>query len=81
MTDEEIDLQIQKELDVIAGMLKDKIYTGDMAYQDFEDEVGNLVDKHCPITAAESKKIIMGIFVFWGNVRNYVREKANIKFE
>ena len=71
------DYNIQAELDFIANMIQDKVYDD---YCIFEDEVADLIKLHCPICQSEIDKVTIGIFMVMGNIRNYVREKANIQF-
>lgn len=71
------DIIMQKELDKVVEILKNKTYSD---YCQFEDEVGGLLKKHCPTCQEEIKKIRIGIFPFMSNIRNYIRFNAGISF-
>lgn len=71
------DIKMQEELDNISSMLLNKIYDD---YCIYENEVGNLIEKYCSICQKEINNTTMGIFMLLGNIRNYIREKANIQF-
>ena len=72
------EIKIQKELDNIAGILQNKTYDD---YCKYEDEVGDLIEKHCPFCQNEIDNTTIGIFMLLANIRNYIREKANIQFK
>lgn len=71
------DIDIQMELDEISDMIRNKIYYD---YCEYEDEVAMLIKKYCPICSREIKNTKIGIFILMGNIRNYIRQKAGIKF-
>jgi hypothetical protein len=74
---DETDIAMQNELDNIAVMLDGSIFKD---YGDYEDKVGELIDQYCPVCKEEINNTRMGIFMFLGSIRNYIRTKVNIKF-
>jgi hypothetical protein len=74
---DETDIKMQNELDLIATKLQNKIYDN---YCIYEDEVACLINAYCPICKEVIDNTTIGIFMLMGNIRNYVREKANIQF-
>lgn len=75
---DETDIAMQNELDKIAAMLNGSMFSD---YGIYEDKVGELIDKYCPVCKKEIKNTRMGIFMLLGSIRNYIRTKADIKFE
>jgi predicted RecB family nuclease len=74
---DETDIKMQEELDIIAGMLQKKSYND---YYKYEDDVAKLINTYCPVCKSEINNTTIGIFVLLGNIRNYIRTKANIQF-
>jgi predicted RecB family nuclease len=72
-----IDKAIQKELNKVAKIMKNKTFSD---YCDYEDEVGRLIGLHCPICRNEIEHIGIEIGIMMTNIRNYVRYKAKIIF-
>ena len=72
----DIERKMQAELDLISNKLANKKYDN---YCDYEDEVGELIDKYCPICRKEIKNTGIGISILMADIRNYVRFKANIQ--
>jgi hypothetical protein len=71
------DIEMQDELDGLAKKIGSKTYSD---YCQFEDDVADLIELHCPICQEEVDKCTIGRFVMWGSIRNYLRSKADIKF-
>jgi hypothetical protein len=75
---DETDIAMQNELDKIAAMLDGSVFK---TYGDYEDKVGELIDGYCPVCKKEISNTRMGIFILLGSIRNYIRTKADIRFE
>ena len=72
-----IAIKMQEELDIVAGMLKNKTYDD---YCRYEDEVADLIKQYCPVCQNGIDNTTIGIFILLGNIRNYIRVKGDIKF-
>jgi hypothetical protein len=74
---DEIDMLIEKELTEVVKEFNNKVYVD---YGNYEDDVAKMVYKYCPVCTKEIKQTTIGITILWGQIRNYIRSKANIQF-
>ena len=66
------------ELLLIAKLLDGKTFNN---YCDFEDAVAELIERIAPTCHEELEKTDVGITIISGEMRNFIRQNASIKFE
>ena len=78
MNQDETDIKMEEELDKVAKILWGTVYDD---YCKYEDDVARLVEQHCPVCQKVIDNTTIGIFMLWGNIRNYLRSKSWIRFK